>query len=254
MARKADRPQGGEPIRLQVYLSRAGVASRRAAEELIAQGRVFVNGESVTTPGTKVVAGKDRVEVDGEPVEVSAPLWVALHKPRGYVTARHDPYGRKTVYDLLPTRFHHLFHVGRLDRDSEGIILLTNEGKAANRFLHPRFGVTKEYLADVSGRPTGEELRRLVSGVELEDGVARAESASLLHQVDVDVFRVRLVLSEGKKREVRRMMDALGHPVQRLARTRFGPVELGELPSGKWRVVNPVELRSVLQDKEGKRP
>jgi 23S rRNA pseudouridine2605 synthase len=238
-------PREGEPLRLQAYLARAGVASRRAAEELIAEGRVFVNGESVTAPGIKVVPGKDRVEVNGERVELAAPVWVALHKPRGYVATRHDPYGRKTVYDLLPARYHQLFHVGRLDRDSEGILLLTNDGPTAHRLLHPAYGATKEYLVDVEGRPTSEELRRLVSGVELEDGVAKAESAERLHQVDQDVFRVRLVLREGKKREVRRMMDALGHRVRRLIRRRFGPVELGELPPGKWRVVAPEELRGI---------
>ena len=249
MARKSDRHgEAGEPVRLQVYIARAGIASRRAAEELIAQGRVFVNGEGVTTPGTKVVPGRDQVEVDGE--LVTPPLettWIALHKPTGYVTTRNDPYGRQTIYDLLPARYHHLFHVGRLDRDSEGILLLTNDGTGANRFLHPRFGVTKEYLADVEGRPTAEELRRLVAGVELEDGVAHAESAERLQQIDFDVHRVRLVLREGKKREVRRMLEAIGHPVRRLIRRRFGPVELGELPAGKWRVVSPTELRGVLR-------
>lgn len=245
------RGEGGEPIRLQVYIARAGIASRRAAEEMIAQGRVFVNGEGVTTPGYKVVPGKDRVEVDGELISpAEETVWIALHKPRGYVTTRHDPYGRRTIYELVPARYHHLFHVGRLDRDSEGLLLLTNDGPGANRFLHPSQGVTKEYLADVEGRPSSEELRRLVAGVELEDGLARAESADRLHQVDADVFRVRVVLREGKKREVRRMLDAVGHPVRRLIRRRFGPVELGELPAGRWRVVAPAELRS-LQGKRG---
>ncbi|HEX7243742.1 MAG TPA: pseudouridine synthase [Longimicrobiaceae bacterium] len=240
---------GGEPVRLQVFIARAGLASRRAAEELIAHGRVFVNGEIVTAPGTKVVPGRDRVEVDGELVAtVSETTWVALHKPKGYVTTRTDPYGRKTIYDLLPPRFHTLFHVGRLDRDSEGLLLLTNDGPTANRFLHPRFGATKEYLVDVLGHPTSEELRRLVAGVELEDGMARAESVERLHQTDVDAYRVRVVLKEGKKREVRRMMDAIGHPVRRLIRRRFGPVELGELPSGRWRIVAPAELRGVSRD------
>lgn len=253
MARRQGRPSAeGEPVRLQVFVARAGIASRRAAEELIAQGRVWVNGESVTAPGTKVVPGVDRVEVDGEPVEAQTEtLWVALHKPKGYVTTRHDPYGRKTIYELLPPKLHPLFHVGRLDRDSEGILLLTNDGPGANRFLHPSFGVTKEYLVDVDGRPSSDELRRLVAGVELEDGVARAESVDRLHQTDVDTWRIRVVLREGKKREVRRMLEAVGHPVRRLVRRRFGPVELGELPSGKWRVVAPAELRGLLRRDRG---
>jgi 23S rRNA pseudouridine2605 synthase len=253
MARKPERPTAeGEPVRLQVFIARSGIASRRGAEELIAEGRVWVNGEPVTAPGTKVVPGIDRVEVDGEPISAATEtLWVALHKPKGYVTTRHDPYGRKTIYELLPAKLHHLFHVGRLDRDSEGVLLLTNDGPAANQFLHPRFGVTKEYLVDVEGRPASDELRRLTAGVELEDGVARAESVDRLHQVDLDVWRIRIVLREGKKREVRRMMAAVGHPVRRLIRRRFGPVELGELPSGKWRVVAPAELSALLGKRRG---
>jgi pseudouridine synthase len=232
-------------VRLQTFLARAGIASRRASEELIAAGRVFVNGVSVTAPGTKVRPGVDRVAVDGEPVEVQPTTWIALHKPKGYVTTRQDQYGRRTVYDLLPERFHSLFHVGRLDRDSEGIILLTNEGEVANRMLHPSFGITKEYWADVEGKPTSEQLHRLTEGVEDEGETLRAEEVRRLHQVDENVFRLQLVLREGKKREVRRMLAAVGHPVRRLIRRRFGPVSLGELPSGKWRVVTPAELASL---------
>jgi 23S rRNA pseudouridine2605 synthase len=235
----------GEPLRLQAFLARAGVASRRASEELIATGRVSVNGHTVTTQGTKVRPGVDRVAVDGMDVAPSETLWVALHKPKGYVTTRTDPYGRKTIYELLPDRFHALFHVGRLDRDSEGLLLLTNDGDTANKLLHPRYGTTKEYLVDVEGKLGNDAQRRLLEGVELEDGVATAEEVTRLHQTDVNTFRVRVVLREGKKREVRRMMDAVGHPVVRLMRRRFGPVELGELPEGKWRVLSPNELASV---------
>lgn len=238
----------GEPVRLQVYLAHSGVASRRGAEELIAQGRVSVNGDTVTTPGTKVRPGHDAVAVDGEPVAQLALTWLALHKPPGYVTSRADRWGRPTVYDLIPERFHALFHVGRLDRDSEGLLLLTNDGAAANRLMHPSFGTTKEYEVDVEGRPTSGELRRLVEGVELDDGPARAESADRLHQAGDDVFRVRLVLQEGRNREVRRMMEAIGHPVRRLRRVRFGPVELGDLPAGRWRVVSPRELERALRE------
>jgi 23S rRNA pseudouridine2605 synthase len=235
----------GEPLRLQAFLARAGVASRRASEELIAKGRVSVNGHVVTTPGTKVRPGADRVAVDGIDVAPSETIWVALHKPPGYVTTRHDNYGRRTIYDLLPDRFHALFHVGRLDRDSEGLLLLTNDGDTANRMLHPRFGTTKEYLADVEGKLGNDAMRQLLKGVELEDGIATAEEVTRLHQTDVNTFRVRVVLREGKKREIRRMMDAVGHPVVRLIRRRFGPVELGELPLGKWRVLSEHELDSV---------
>lgn len=236
----------GEPVRLQVYISRAGIASRRGAEELVAQGRVTVNGARVTAPGTKVAPGRDRVEVDGKAVEQVGLTWLALHKPKGYVTSRRDTWGRPTVYDLLPEKFQTLFHVGRLDRDSEGLLLMTNDGEGANRMLHPRYGITKEYLVDVEGQLTAGEARELVEGVELEEGVARAESVDRLHKVDEGVFRVRIVLREGKKREVRRMMETIGHPVRRLVRRRFGPVELAEMKSGKWRLVSPAELSSAL--------
>jgi 23S rRNA pseudouridine2605 synthase len=234
----------GAPVRLQVFLARSGVASRRACEELIAQGRVSVNGEVVTTPGTRITPGTDVVAMDGEAVEAPPVTWIALHKPSGYVTSRQDAFHRATVYDLLPERFHSLFHVGRLDRDSEGLLLLTNDGEAANRFLHPSFGVTKEYEVDVDGKPSNDAMRQLTSGVELDDGIAQAESVRRLGEVAQNVFRLRVVLREGKKREVRRMMEALGHPVRRLLRTRFGPIELGELGSGKWRFVGKTEVAS----------
>ncbi|MDQ3556491.1 MAG: rRNA pseudouridine synthase [Gemmatimonadota bacterium] len=245
MPRSPQRPEGGRPIRLQVYLARAGVASRRASEELIAQGRVSVNGSTVTVPGTQVTPGRDRVEMDGEAVQLAETLWVALHKPRGYVSTRDDPFDRKTVYELLPPNFASLFHVGRLDRDSEGLLLLSNDGALAHQLLHPSFGTTKEYEADVRGRPHSSILHQLTRGVELEDGVASAVSVDRLHQVDDDVFRIRLVLAEGKKREVRRMLEAVGHPVVRLRRLRFGPVNLGELPSGRWRVLGDAEVASL---------
>ncbi len=243
--------RGGRPLRLQVYLARAGVASRRASEELIAAGRVTVNGSSVTAQGTKVMPGRDRVEVDGEAVEPEERSWVVLNKPRGYVVSRDDPYDRRTVYDLLPEHFHSLFHVGRLDRDSEGLLLLTNDGPLANRLLHPRFGTTKEYLVDVEGRPGSRTLRALTEGVELEDGTARAESVKRLHQVDIDAFRLQIVMREGRRREIRRMLEALGHPVRRLRRERFGPVRLGELPPGRWRVMGDAEVKSLQHSASG---
>lgn len=236
---------GGKPVRLQAFLARAGVASRRASEGLIAAGRVAVNGRVVTVPGTQVVAGRDRVQVDGRTVERAETRWVAFHKPPGYVTTREDPFGRRTVYDLLPPEMHALFHVGRLDRDSEGLLLLSNDGVLANRLVHPRFGVHKEYEADVEGKPSAAALRQLTDGVELDDGIARAVEVQRLHQTGEDRFRVRLLLAEGRKREVRRMLEAVGHPVRRLRRLRFGPIRLGELPSGKWRVLGDVEVASL---------
>ncbi|HEX6912613.1 MAG TPA: pseudouridine synthase, partial [Longimicrobium sp.] len=244
----------GERVRLQTFLARSGISSRRAAEEMITHGRIAVNGETVTAMGLQVVPGVDRVEVDGEEVKVAPTTWLALHKPKGYVTTRTDPFGRDTVYDLLPEKYHGLFHVGRLDRDSEGLLLLTNDGDLANRFLHPSYGITKEYDVIVTGKPSDAVLRQLVEGVELEDGVARAESAKLVGPAGNGQSRLKLVLREGKKREVRRMLDAVGHEVTRLVRRRFGPIDLAELPMGKWRIVAPEELSHVREARQSEKP
>ncbi|HVG43907.1 MAG TPA: pseudouridine synthase, partial [Longimicrobium sp.] len=240
-------------MRLQAFLAHSGISSRRAAEELIAAGQVFVNGKSVTVPGMKIRPGIDEVEVQGRPVEVQPVTWLALHKPKGYVTTRIDPYGRKTVYELIPEKYHGLFHVGRLDRDSEGLLLLTNEGELANRMLHPSFGVTKEYWADVEGKPTAEAMHHLTEGVDADGDLMQAESVRRLHQTGENQHRLSVVMREGKKREVRRMLEALGHPVARLIRRRFGPVALGELKPGKWRILAETEL-ATLRDPSGKRP
>jgi 23S rRNA pseudouridine2605 synthase len=201
--------------------------------------------------GTKVEAG-DRVEVDGRSVSLEPPVWIALHKPRGHVTTREDPQGRPTVYDLLPAHHSGLFHVGRLDQDSEGLLLLTNEGDVANRLLHPSREVDRVYVVDVVGAPTRRELGRLMAGVELEDGVARTHHVEVVRRegaapgAGADAHtRLRVVLREGRKREVRRMFDALGHPVRRLVRERLGPVSLGDLAAGAWRELAPREVEAL---------
>ncbi len=224
----------GEPVRLQKLLSQAGVASRRGAEELIRGGRVRVNGLVVTELGTRVEPARDRVEVDGTAVAAQPPVWLALHKPAGYVTTRRDPQGRPTIYRLVPERFRSLFHAGRLDYESEGLVLLTNEGEIANRLMHPRYGTEREYEVEVRGEVSAAALRRLKQGVELEDGPARAEDVRALAPAGGRT-RLRLTLKEGRKREVRRMLAAVGHPVERLVRVRYGPVRLGELAPGRWR-------------------
>lgn len=239
----AKRPGGRatRPVRLQAFLARAGVASRRGAEKLIEQGRVTVNGEPAEL-GMKVVPATDVVRVDRRVVRAKPTEWIALHKPRGYVTTRDDPSGRKTVYDLLPPGARHLFHVGRLDRDSSGILLFTNDGDIANRLLHPSFGTTKEYRVDVEGIPDDQTLRRLVEGIELEDGFAQAELVIPQGPIGKDEFRLTLVLREGRNREVRRMLDAIGHPVRRLFRRAFGPITVGRLKPGKWRELTREEI------------
>ena len=238
-------------MRLQKYLARAGVASRRGSEELIRDGRVRVNGQVVTEMGVKVEPD-DRVELDGRAVAPEPPMWVMLHKPAGYVTTRGDPQGRPTVYDLLPERFSGLFHVGRLDLDSEGLLLLTNEGGVANRLMHPSHQVDRVYVVDVVGSVDDAVRRRLMAGVELEDGPARAHSVEVVAREAAgrgvgasSHARVRVMMREGRKREVRRIFDALDRPVRRLVRERLGPLRLGDLPEGQWRELTAEEVEAV---------
>lgn len=251
MPGRSRRPRGprepeaaAEKIRLQAYLARAGLASRRASEELIREGRVTVNGRTAAV-GSSVDPRRDIVRVDRKVVKPKTAEWIALYKPRGYVTTRDDPGGRRTVYDLLPDYLHHLFHVGRLDRDSSGLLLLTNDGATANRLLHPRYRTLKEYRADVEGLPSDETLRQLVEGVELEDGMAHAVSVEVTGQVGPGIFRLRIEMEEGRNREVRRMLEAVGHPVRRLFRRSFGPVQIGKLRPGKWRRLTPEEVEAL---------
>ena len=228
-------------IRLQSFIARAGLASRRGGEEMIRTGRVLVNGKLAEIGQT--VTPEDVVEADGRVVRLQRIEWIALHKPKGYVTTRDDERGRKTVYELIPAELHHLFHVGRLDRESSGILLLTNDGDGANRLLHPRYETTKEYLVDVEGEPNQEEIRAMVKGVQLEDGMAHAESVTLQDEVKEGVFRLRVVMQEGRNREVRRMMETLGYRVMRLFRRRFASIEVGKLRPGEWRRLTPEEIQ-----------
>jgi pseudouridine synthase len=231
-------------MRLQKFLANAGVSSRRKAEELIAAGRVKVNGRVVTELGTKVDDAKDVVVVSGKQIKSTETVWIALHKPRGYVSTRNDPQGRPTVYDLLPPALHGLFYVGRLDLDSEGLLLLTNDGDTANRMLHPRYEVERVYEVLVRGEVKPDKIDMLLDGVELDDGVATAESVKVLG-VARNEMRMRLSLREGKKREVRRMLWAVGHKVLRLKRLSYGPIKLGRLPEGKWRKLSAAELAAL---------
>lgn len=233
------------PVRLQKYLSRAGIASRRAAEGLILAGRVRLNGQPVTQLGVKLDPERDVVEVDGRRIRPDGRLWVAVHKPRGVVSTRKDPQGRGTVYDGLSPRFRRLFHVGRLDLDSEGLMLLTNDGDAAHRLMHPRFGIERVYEVEVQGRPDEAQLARLTEGIQLEDGVARATAAERIDDDAASTSRLRLTLREGRKREVRRMMDAIGCPVRRLIRLRYGPIQLGNLRPGRSRVLGRDEVGRI---------
>jgi pseudouridine synthase len=214
-------------MRLNAYLARAGVTSRRKADELIKAGRVTVNGE----PGqlNTFVERRDRVEVDGEPVAAQALAYVLLHKPAGVVTTASDPQGRPTVVELVdvPER---VVPVGRLDVDTTGALLLTNDGPLAHRLAHPRYGVEKVYVADVSGRPDERALRALSEGVELEDGMTAAATVRCLAP-----SRVELTLHEGRNRQVRRMLEAVGHQVTHLHRSVYAGLTLEGLEPGAWR-------------------
>ena len=230
-------PEEGE--RLQKVLARVGYGSRRACEELISGGRVTVNGEPVEL-GRRVDPRHDRVAVDGVPVPVLPGLvHYLLNKPPGVVTTADDPHGRPTVVDLVP-RQPRVFPVGRLDADTEGLLVLTNDGELAQRLTHPSFGVDKEYLVEVEGVPGPGALRRLRQGVDLDDG---RTSPAQVGVVAPGVLRV--VIHEGRNRQVRRMCDAVGHPVRRLVRTRIGPVSDPGLAPGRWRALTPVEVRSL---------
>jgi 23S rRNA pseudouridine2605 synthase len=235
-------PEPGE--RLQKVLARAGVGSRRTNEMLIAEGRVTVNGE-VAVLGRRVDAEHDRVALDGVPVVVDSTVvhWV-LNKPAGYVTTAHDTHGRPTVLDLVPGE-PRVFPVGRLDLDTEGLLLLTNDGELAQLLTHPRHGVEKEYFAEVEGKPTPGELRALREGVELDDGPTRPARVKIIQESASGTTALTIVVKEGRKRMVRRMCAAVGHPVVRLARTRIGTLRDPRLAPGTWRELATDEVRAL---------
>lgn len=230
-------------MRLQKYLSRAGASSRREGERLIEAGRVRVNGEVVRVLGTRVEPGRDRVELDGRTLELPGFRWVLLHKPPGVLTTASDPGRGRTVYDLLPKEMAGLRYVGRLDRETEGLLLLTNEGDVLHALTHPSYEVEREYRAQVKETVTQATLDRLTAGVQLDDGPARARRAWQPSGSPRD--ELRLVLTEGRNREVRRMLTAVGHPVRRLVRERFGPVALGSLAAGRWRELTKQEIHKL---------
>jgi 23S rRNA pseudouridine2605 synthase len=224
-------------VRLNAWLARAGVASRRGADELIKAGRVTVNGE----PGrlNTFVESHDRVELDGEPLARQRLAYVLLHKPAGVVTTARDPQGRPTVVGLVdhPAR---VVPVGRLDADTTGVLLLTNDGQLAHRLAHPRYEIDKVYVADVEGEPDDDALRRLEHGVELDDGPTAPATARRLAPA-----RVELTIHEGRTHQVKRMLAAVGHPVARLHRARYGPLETGGLAPGEWRELTDPELAAL---------
>ncbi len=232
--------------RIQKVLAHAGVASRRAVERLILEGRVRVNGEVIHELGVQVDLSRDAVDVDGRlvPMAPRAHSYVVLYKPIGMVSTAHDPQGRPTVVQAAHATATRLYPVGRLDADSEGLVLLTDDGALTYRLTHARYGVEKEYHVLVRCALDRPRLRRLTDGVELEDGLARAVRAEMLRETR-DGTWVSVVLHEGRKREVRRMLAAIGCPLLRLLRVRLGPIDLGSLHVGESRPLTPSEVAAL---------
>ncbi|MDG9705416.1 pseudouridine synthase [Streptomyces sp. DH37] len=236
-----------EGERLQKVLARAGMGSRRACEELIDQRRVEVNGEIVTEQGLRVDPEKDEIKVDGLTIATQSYLFFALNKPAGVVSSMEDPEGRQCLGDYVTNRETRLFHVGRLDTETEGLILLTNHGELAHRLTHPRYGVQKTYLAAIQGPIPRDLGKRLKDGVKLEDGYARADHFKVVENTGKN-YLVEVTLHEGRKHIVRRMLAETGFPVDKLVRTRFGPIALGDQKSGWLRRLTNTEVGMLMRE------
>lgn len=233
--------------RLQRLLAHAGVGSRRACERLIRAGRVRVNGVVIPDPAHSTDPDRDQVAVDGRPVPLQVPqLYVLVHKPVRCLTTRQDERGRRTVLHLLPDELQHLYPVGRLDWDAAGLVLLMNDGDLAYRLMHPRYGVPKTYVAEVTGRPQEGALRRLREGVELDDGRTAPARVQRQSRDEVDAT-LRVTIREGRTHQIKRMLAAVGHPVRRLTRIGFGPLHLGKSPPGSWRLLTDKEVRALRE-------
>jgi len=231
--------------RIQKILAKTGIASRREAERMLTEGRVAVNGQVIDTLGFKADLSKDHIKVDGKRVTGLEPkVAIVLNKPRGYVSTVDDPQGRPTVMDLCRKVKGRIYPVGRLDFDAEGLLILTNDGELANILTHPSYSVPRTYLAKVMGVPEEKEFERLKRGVILEDGRARAVSCGLLSHKEKNSW-VRVVVTEGRNRLVKRMFSAIGHPVLKLKRVAFGPVQLGDLPFGRFRYLRSKEINEL---------
>jgi 23S rRNA pseudouridine2605 synthase len=235
-------------VRLQKILADAGIASRRASEELIAEGRVTVNGNQIRELGSKFDPETAVIEVDGETIRLNkSKSYILFHKPAGVISTMSDPEDRPNLGDYFASRNDRLFHVGRLDRESEGLILLTNDGDLAHRATHPSYGLVKKYILEIEGEFKREAIKVLEHGVELEDGLARALSVSIIREVSAKHFWVEVAIHEGRYHIVRRMFEAIGFVVLRLIRSEFGPLSLGETKEGRWRNLNETEVTNLFK-------
>jgi 23S rRNA pseudouridine2605 synthase len=231
--------------RLQKILAKAGLASRRAAETMITEGRVMVNGKVVTELGTKADPEADKITLDGKPVSVSKKrVYLLLNKPAGYVTTLADPGGRPVVTELVKDIKERLFPVGRLDFNTEGLLLLTNDGEWANTLAHPSHEVEKEYLVKIRGDLSADKIAQLCEGIKLEDGWTAPAKVDIIRVLEKNVW-FTIVIHEGRYRQVRRMCEALGLPLVKLKRVRYGNILLGELKSGEYRLLEPAEVKTL---------
>lgn len=231
-------------VRLQKVIADAGVASRRKAEELMRQGRVFVNGRVVRQLGTRVDPERDHIKVDGQHLKPVPHVYLMLNKPKGYVSSLSDPEGRPTIAELLPGVRLRMFPVGRLDFDADGLLLMTNHGELAQALLHPRYHVPKTYLIKVKGILMDEEIRELERGVTLAEGRAAPAGVQKVRKATENSW-LEVTVHEGRKHQVKRMLEAVGHPVLKLKRVRFGPLTLGDLPPGRYRYLTDREANAL---------
>ena len=246
-AKRRDDPEPPGPEKLQKLMAAAGIASRRACEELIAAGKVKVDGK-VASLGDRADGSHQVITVDGRPLRRAVePVFIMLHKPRGCITSAHDPQGRPTVLDLVREVKARVYPVGRLDYDSEGLVLLTNDGAMAQALTHPSFETQRSYLVKVQGTPSDDAIGRLRTGVELEDGRTSPTDTRLVRREGSNAW-LRIRMHEGRNRQVRRMCDAVGHPVLRLRRVQHGPLRLEDLPVGRWRHLTTEEIRSLRHE------
>ena len=235
-------------IRLQKILADAGIASRRASEQLILDGRVSVDGNQIFELGIKFDPEISKVEVDGEAIKLNkVKTYLAFYKPRGVISTMSDPEGRPNLGDFFEERNERLFHVGRLDKESEGLILLTNDGTFTHRATHPSYGMNKKYLLEIEGQFLKEHIDQLLKGVVLEDGMARALEVKVVREVNPKHHWVEVSLHEGRFHIIRRMFEFLEIEVIRLIRTEFGPISIGEIKEGRWRALNSLEVDNLYK-------
>ena len=236
-------------MRLQVFLSHNGLCSRRKAMEIIQSGCVKVNREIVTEPSTPVDPSRDKIFVDGKPIEEKLYQYVVLNKPAGYVTTTTDPHAEKTVLSLLPKEFQHLNPVGRLDKDTQGLLLFTNDGDAAYRLTHPKFNVDKTYVVKIHGELTPEQKILLEKGVPVEDKRTAPAKIRNLRNIGAGGSEFEITIHEGRKRQIRHMLNSVGHKVIFLKRIVQGPLLLGDLKTGQWRILNKTEINAIERPK-----